>query len=177
MFGNLFHKDDKNNDNIERYDDGRRSDRDRRGGRGDDDQGGSSKGPNRQNLVIMLLATVITLVIISYVMNYGSDSETEISYNEFVQLVGDGKVEEVNVRSDRLEIKLKDSDAIRYTSISEESSDLTKRLLDAGVTVNGYIPDSSGMIISFLLSYVLPIIFINCISDNIHCAFLCIKCR
>ena len=160
MFGNLFHKDDKNNDNIERYDDGRRSDRDRRGGRGDDDQGGSSKGPNRQNLVIMLLATVITLVIISYVMNYGSDSETEISYNEFVQMVEQNQVDKVNIKSDRLEIYLKGSSAVRYTAITEDGTALTDRLLKAGVTVNGYIPDSSGMVISFLLSYVLPLIIV-----------------
>ena len=160
MFGNLFHKDEKNHDNIERYDDGRRSDRDRRGGRGDDDQGGSSKGPNRQNLVIMLLATVITLVIISYVMNYGSDSETEISYNEFVQMVEQNQVDKVNIKSDRLEIYLKGSSAVRYTAITEDGTALTDRLLKAGVTVNGYIPDSSGMVISFLLSYVLPLIIV-----------------
>ena len=166
MFGNLFETDNRKEkrDNIERYDDKRRNDNNRgssgSGGEGDDDRGSGSKGPNRQNLMIMLLATVIALVVISYVMNMGTESATRISYNEFVKLVDEGKVEEVNVRSDRLEIKLKDTDAIRYTSISEESSDLTKRLLDAGVTVNGYIPDSSGMIISFLLSYVLPIAFL-----------------
>ena len=167
MFGNLFETNNrkKKRDNIERYDK-RRNDNNRgssgngNGGEGDDDRGSGSKGPNRQNLMIMLLATVIALVVISYVMNMGTESATRISYNEFVKLVDEGKVEEVNVRSDRLEIKLKDTDAIRYTSISEESSDLTKRLLDAGVTVNGYIPDSSGMIISFLLSYVLPIAFL-----------------
>ena len=165
MFGNLFETDNRKEkrDNIERYDDKRRKDNNRgssgngNGGEGDDDRGSGSKGPNRQNLMIMLLATVIALVVISYVMNMGTESATRISYNK---LVDEGKVEEVNVRSDRLEIKLKDTDAIRYTSISEESSDLTKRLLDAGVTVNGYIPDSSGMIISFLLSYVLPIAFL-----------------
>ena len=168
MFGNLFETDNRKEkrDNIERYDDKRRKDNNRgssgngNGGEGDDDRGSGSKGPNRQNLMIMLLATVIALVVISYVMNMGTEGATRISYNEFVKLVDEGKVEEVNVRSDRLEIKLKDTDAIRYTSISEESSDLTKRLLDAGVTVNGYIPDSSGMIISFLLSYVLPIAFL-----------------
>ena len=120
----------------------------------------AAAGPNRQNLMIMLLATVIALVVISYVMNMGSEGATRISYNEFVQLVNDNKVEEVNVRSDRLEIKLKDTDAIRYTGITEENTALTQRLLEAGVTVNGYIPDSSGMVITFLLSYVLPIAFL-----------------
>ncbi len=155
----------KERDNLERYDDKRRQDNRGNGGgngsgEGDDNRGNSGKGPNRQNLMIMLLATVIALVVISYVMNMGSEGATRISYNEFLQLVNDNKVEEVNVRSDRLEIKLKDTDAIRYTGITEENTALTQRLLDAGVTVNGYIPDSSGMVISFLLSYVLPIIFL-----------------
>ena len=161
MFGDFFHKKDRFSGNIERYEDNRG---DRRGpggsGGGDNEQGNSSKGPNRQNLVIMLLATVIALVVISYVMNRGSESATKVSYNEFVQMIEDGKVKEVNVRSDRLEIHLKDTEALRYTAITEESTALTERLLKAGVTINGYIPDSSGMIVSFLLSYVLPIIFL-----------------
>ena len=161
MFGDFFHKKDRFSGNIERYEDNRG---DRRGpggsGGGDNEQGNGSKGPNRQNLVIMLLATVIALVVISYVMNRGSESATKVSYNEFVQMIEDGKVKEVNVRSDRLEIHLKDTEALRYTAITEESTALTERLLKAGVTINGYIPDSSGMIVSFLLSYVLPIIFL-----------------
>ena len=161
MFGDLFHNED-NDDNVERYDDNRRGDR-RGGGNGnggDDDRGNEGKGPNRQNLVIMLLATVIALVVISYVMNMGSESATRISYNEFVTLIDEAKVEEVDVRSDRLEIHLKGTDAIRYTALTEDSTKLTERLLDAGVTINGYIPDSSGMVVSFLLSYVLPIVFL-----------------
>ncbi len=63
MFGDFFHKKDRFSGNIERYDDNRG---DRRGpggsGGGDNEQGNGSKGPNRQNLVIMLLATVIALV-------------------------------------------------------------------------------------------------------------------
>ena len=161
MFGDFFHKKDRKSNTLERYDDNRH---DRRGnggnGNGDNEQGNGSKGPNRQNLVIMLLATVIALVVISYVMNRGSETATKISYNEFVQLVEDGKVDEVNVRSDRLEIHLKDTEALRYTAITEENTALTERLLKAGVTINGYIPDSSGMIVSFLLSYVLPIVFL-----------------
>lgn len=160
MFGDLFDKDNRDSDNVERYDDNRHERRGNGGGNGDDDKGSGNKGPNRQNLVIMLLATVIALVVISYVMNMGSESATEISYNEFVQMLEDDKIEEVNVRSDRLEIHLKDSDALRYTAITEDETALTERLLNAGVTLNGYIPDSSGMIVSFLLSYVLPIVFL-----------------
>ena len=94
MFRELFDK-KKERDNLERYDDKRRNDNrgNRDGnGEGDDNRGSSGKGPNRQNLMIMLLATVIALVVISYVMNMGSESATRISYNEFLQLVNENKV-------------------------------------------------------------------------------------
>ena len=35
---------------------------------------------------------------------------------------------------------------------------MTQRLVDAKITYNPYVPDSSGMVMSFLLSYVLPIL-------------------
>ena len=80
MLGYLFDN-KKKRDNLERYDDKRRQDnRGNGGGNGDegDNHGNSGKGPNRQNLMIMLLATVIALVVISYVMNMGSESATRI---------------------------------------------------------------------------------------------------
>ena len=76
MFGDFFHKKDRFSGNIERYEDNRGDRRGPGGSGGDNEQGNGSKGPNRQNLVIMLLATVIALVVISYVMNRGSESAT-----------------------------------------------------------------------------------------------------
>lgn len=127
-------------------------------GNGNGGNGNGNGRPPRQNLFIMLLATVITLVCISYFYGTSGSSTQEISYNEFVKLVDDDKVSEVDVKSDRLEIHLKDSTAVRYTGIAEDNSDLTKRLLDADVEMHPYVPNSSGMVVSFLLSYVLPII-------------------
>ena len=47
-----------------------------------------------------------------------------------------------------------------YTGIAESDDSLTQRCLDAGVDVKSTIPDNSGMIISFLVSYILPIVLL-----------------
>ena len=45
-----------------------------------------------------------------------------------------------------------------YTGMAESEDALTQRLVDAKITYNPYVPDSSGMVMSFLLSYVLPVL-------------------
>ena len=164
MFDDLFNNgNNSDNDSVERYEDERdsRDNRDNRGDRRGDGGGGrDGKRPNRQNLMIMLFATVLALIVISYVMNPGSESTQEVSYNEFVEMLDKGEVEEVDVKSDRLEIHLKGSDATRYTGITEDGTALAERMLKSGVKLNGYIQDSSGMIMSVLLSYVLPILLL-----------------
>ncbi len=162
MFEDLFNNGDKkDNDRLERYDDGRddRGSGNGSGGNGGDKDGGS-KRPNRQNLMVMLIATVLALIAISYLMNKDTEGSMEISYNEFVQMVEEGKVEEVDIKNDRLEIHLKDSDGVRYTGITEDGTALAERMLKNNVKLNGYIPDSSGMILSVLLSYVVPILLL-----------------
>jgi cell division protease FtsH len=47
---------------------------------------------------------------------------------------------------------------VLYTGMAESEDALTQRLVDAKITYNPYVPDSSGMVMSFLLSYVLPVL-------------------
>ena len=127
------------------------------GNGGDDKEDGKGNGQPRQNLFILLLVTIVAFACVSYFMRGNSDSR-KISYNEFIKYIQQEKVTEVDMKSDRLEIHLKDSDAVLYTGIAESEDALTQRLLEAKITYNPYVPDSSGMVMSFLLSYVLPII-------------------
>ncbi len=127
------------------------------GNGGDDKEDGKGNGQPRQNLFLLLLVTIVAFACVSYFMRGNSDSR-KISYNEFIKYIQQEKVTEVDMKSDRLEIHLKDSDAVLYTGIAESEDALTQRLLEAKITYNPYVPDSSGMVMSFLLSYVLPII-------------------
>ncbi len=178
-FHDFIHPNERNADGTERYD-GSENGYNDNNGRGDNNgYNGGNRNNNRNNngnnngngngqdnkssrrrLVIMLITSLITLAIITYYMRETEAQQEKISYDTFVTMVEDGKVKEVDVRSDRLEIHLKDSEEVLYTGITESGSDLTSRLLENEVTLNGYIPDNSGMIASFVLSYILPLILL-----------------
>ncbi|MBR6327189.1 MAG: ATP-dependent zinc metalloprotease FtsH, partial [Lachnospiraceae bacterium] len=113
----------------------------------------------------------------SYFLRAMNGSETqEITYSEFMQMLSDGKVQSVKIESDRILIYPDqpaspktttglfyglgsgDQSVTYYTGKVEEDDTLTQRLLKSGVAFSGDVPDNSGMILSFLLTYVVPIL-------------------
>ena len=131
--------------------------------------GGNGNVPHRQNIMIFMCAALVMLIIISYFMKTISVSTTkEITYNEFISMVEDGKVESVKIEDDRVDITPKiskeDQDNPYYTGVTyytgkvEENDTLTKRLLAKNVEVKGEVSDNSYMILSFILTYILPIL-------------------
>ena len=135
----------------------------RRGpGRGDSSEGGEGEGGSgtpqpRQNLIILLIAAIITLDAISWFFRSNTQS-AEINYNKFLEYVDQGKVEEVEIHADRLEVHLRDSQAVLYVGKAEDDTTLTQRMLEKGILVSPEIPDSSSYIVTILLSYVLPVL-------------------
>ena len=134
------------------------------------------------NLLLLLVAALITLVLTSIFMRTLNNSETkEISYSEFMQWVDAGRVEgqpntvvkSVHYGSDSIYIERVEEEerqinpllayyttAARttyYTAMVEDDS-LPERLREAGVEVWGYIPDNSGILVEILLYYVLPLV-------------------
>ena len=100
------------------------------------------------------------------------ETQKEISYNEFIQMLEDNKVESVTISTDRVNIKPKEEEKTNkllylygspsavtyYTGKIEDDDTLTQRLLKYDVPVKGEVADSSSVIISFLLTYVVPIL-------------------
>ncbi|MDE6621742.1 MAG: ATP-dependent zinc metalloprotease FtsH [Lachnospiraceae bacterium] len=141
------------------------------GGNGNNNNNG--KDPKKQSIIIMITAAVLSLLCISYFTRAVSGATTvEISYNKFIEMVEDGKIESVKIESSQLEITpvsdVQDSQnpnsllasAVRVTYVTgkvEDDETLTQRLLDAGVEVRGTVPDGSGIILS-LLYYIVPIL-------------------
>ncbi|MGX8686347.1 MAG: ATP-dependent zinc metalloprotease FtsH [bacterium] len=124
---------------------------------GGGEEGGSGTPQPRQNLIILLIAAIITLASISWFFRSNTQS-SEINYNKFLEYVEQGKVEEVEIHTDRLEVHLKDSQAVLYVGKAEDDTTLTQRMLDQGILVSPEIPDSSSYIVTILLSYVLPVL-------------------
>ncbi len=148
------------------------------GGSGGPGGNGDNRAPKKQNLLFFLIASLITLLCMSYFMKAFSSATTkEIPYNEFVTMLEKCEVDSVYITSDKVEItpKAKETDKTAgnnpfitqqqalmtyYTGRAESDDALSERLLKAGVEINPEIPDGSGMILSILLTYILPILLL-----------------
>ena len=138
-------------------------------GNGNGGNNGNNQNPKKQNLLILLIAALISLLCISYFMKaITGATNREITYNEFVSMVEAGEIESVEIESSQIVIypKVKETNNLfyytqpvitYYTGKIEDDDTLTQRLLDAGVEVKGAVPDSSGFLIS-ILSYILPVL-------------------
>ena len=169
-------------DNGNGYNNGRGGQGGQGGPGGNGGQGGGGSNPRKVNLLLLLVAALITLVLTSIFMRTLNNSETkEISYSEFMQWVDAGRVEgqpntvvkSVHYGSDSIYIERVEEEerqinpllayyttAARttyYTAMVEDDS-LPERLREAGVEVWGYIPDNSGILVEILLYYVLPLV-------------------
>ena len=135
--------------------------------------GGPSKNPKKQNIILFVIAALISLLLVSAFMNFMTgSSEREISYNEFIQMLDEDKVASVTIDSDRIYIQPKveqsqqnplmnlygmSSGVTFYTGKIEDNDTLTNRLLEhSDVEVKGKVADGSGAILGFLLTYVFP---------------------
>ncbi|MCR5626783.1 MAG: ATP-dependent metallopeptidase FtsH/Yme1/Tma family protein, partial [Lachnospiraceae bacterium] len=137
----------------------------------------NNKGPerdpkNRQTLMIMIVAAVITILFTSYMSRMVTNASTqEITYTQFMNLVSENQVESVVIEEDRIVItpkitvsnnsiaELMQQSITYYTGIVYDPN-LAERLINAGVNVKAQIPDRSGALISIILSYVLPILLV-----------------
>lgn len=137
----------------------------------------NDRNPRRQSVFMFILAALMTLLMVSYFMRLINGSGTqEVSYNEFIEMVEAGEIEKVSISSDRIEFNKKSeesstpdmsslffyasspSDKVYFTGKIEDDDTLTARLLDAGIEVSGEVSDGSSIIMSILLTYVLPIV-------------------
>ena len=136
-------------------------------------QGGNGS-PNKQSIVLFLIAALITLLMMSSFMKLMSgETEKEITYNEFIQMMEEGKVESVEISTDRINIypvEKEKEEATMYfaygaaptvsyfTGKIEDDDTLTARLLKNEVEVKGEVADNTSAIVSFLLTYIVPIL-------------------
>ena len=134
--------------------------------------GGNGNDPRRQSLIMLIIAALVTLLCISVFMKMLTGaSNQEITYNAFIDMVENGQVESVTVESDRVVIYPKEHKATSpfaygysfgtmayYTGKMEEDDTLTQRLLEYDVDVNKQTSDSSSVIMTVLLYYILPIL-------------------
>lgn len=117
---------------------------------------------NNRNFIYVIFAVMLMMFLFSQLNKRVEQSTNkEVSYNEFLQMVSDGKVEEVIRKSDRIQIIPKGYKEDSLTSVSYytgivEDTDLTQRLLDAGVKYSADIPEARNGLVDFFLVWILP---------------------
>ena len=122
-----------------------------------------NKKQNQQMLLIILVVSVVLFVILSYMRTmFSSATNQKITYDAFIEKIESGEVDSVIISSDEITILPKGQEKayvqVKYYTIPVYDESLTDRLLKAGVKFEQKESDSSSIILSFVLSYILPIL-------------------
>lgn len=132
----------------------------------DNGNGGRKNGRSGQNMLFIVLVTLIFLLIVSFINNrINNYTNEEISYTEFLQMVDKGEVESVEIGSTQIQITPKDDEKrgavkkVYHTGLLEDEN-LLKRLEDKNVDVSGEIPNNTYAWISSILSFLIPILLL-----------------
>ena len=149
------------------------------GNKGNDDD--NRKKANRMSLLISMLSALIMIIGFMWVMNdMESKSTEEITYNEFIQYLEEGKIErvEVNADSGRLLIIPKNQPYQNsglfggvtftyYTGVLEDGNLLQQRLDAAGVEYIRVTEDTSSVILSLAINIGFPILMFVILSFSL----------
>ena len=127
---------------------------------GDNNSGG---GMNKKAGIITIIATIIIFLTFIYGMQLIKQGiNKEITYNEFVKMIDDGKVESVVLKQGKIEITPKGSAndiyAPTYYTGYIGDNDIAERLLKANVKVSSPVADASQGILEFFAIYILPLV-------------------
>ena len=141
------------------------------GSQGPNGSGGSGQNnPRRTSLILLAIAAIVTLISMSLFMRMiNNATNQEITYGKFQELVEDGKAAEVTWDDDTIYLKLQQTnqktlfsampEVTYYTGKAQSDDALTAYLKEYKVASYGKdVPDSSGLILTMILTYVLPIV-------------------
>ena len=136
----------------------------------ENNQNNKNSKNDKRGWILVLGITLITGIILINLFNVvGSATTKEISYDEFLEMLDDKKVEEVIIGNDKLTIipksesngnpfeqLLPEVKITYYTGVVEDAK-LIERLDDAGAKFGSEIPDTASAIFwNFMLTVILP---------------------
>ena len=121
------------------------------------------KRPSGQNIGVLALILVITLIAVTVMNNMVRKNQTqELGYEEFVEYLKEGEIDTAKLSGNRIYLTPKTSSTklsrfIQYYTVRIPDSDLAERLLDSnGVHVVAEDTSTSANILNFLMGWVLP---------------------
>ena len=128
-------------------------------------QNNNENGPkNKQPILMLLICIMVVMFLVNLLTMTMQGGSGEIKYSEFVDVLEQGKVQEVQIKGETLRVTLKEQQRMGvkkevYTVLSEDKTDLVKRLERAGV--NDYYTEKPNVVMGILfslISLIVPIV-------------------
>ncbi len=122
------------------------------------------KNPNRPLIVYYIIALVVVMLLNALLFpQIERYSVKQVEYSEFLSMLDEGKIKAVQIEDAQIAFtpveQIQDGKATYYTTNRVTADDkLVDRLLAAGVEFGQVVPEEMSPIISFLVSWVLPLI-------------------
>ena len=119
------------------------------------------KQPNKKPFIFYYMIALIVIILINSLLvpQIVQRAVKEVDYNTFMQMTYDKQIDEVQVQDNQIVFTAKDDKTIYKTGLMDDP-DRTQRLYDSGAKFSSEIVEEASPILSFLISWLLPIVFI-----------------
>ena len=119
------------------------------------------KQPNKKPFIFYYMIALIVIILINSLLvpQIVQRAVKEVYYNTFMQMTYDKQIDEVQVQDNQIVFTAKDDKTIYKTGLMDDP-DRTQRLYDSGAKFSSEIVEEASPILSFLISWLLPLIII-----------------
>ena len=123
------------------------------------------KKDNRKPLILYYVISLVVVLLLNALLfpQIQRYSVKQVAYSEFLQMLDEGKIKSVEIDDTQISFKpteQAEEGQITYYTTNRVTADdqIVQRLIDADVTFGQVVPEEMSPIISFLLSWVLPLV-------------------
>ena len=118
---------------------------------------------NKQGFSFVILITMLTALLVFAMYQFqGVDSDQEITYNKFLKMIDEKKVEKVEIKSDRILITAKkesgDKVSKEYYTGRMNDDQLVEKLEKAKIDFNQEVPDTTSAIVAQYAMNIIPLV-------------------
>ena len=119
------------------------------------------KQPNKKPFIFYYLIALVAIMLINSLLvpQIVQRAVKEVDYNTFMQMTYDKQIDEVQVQDNQIVFTAKDDKTIYKTGLMD-GPDRTQRLYDSGAKFSSEIVEEASPVLSFLISWLLPLIII-----------------
>ena len=119
------------------------------------------KQPNKKPFIFYYMIALIVIILINSLLvpQIVQRAVKEVDYNTFMQMTYDKQIDEVQIQDNQIVFTAKDDKTIYKTGLMDDP-DRTQRLYDSGAKFSSEIVEEASPVLSFLISWLLPLIII-----------------